>query len=72
MPRRDYFESSGMDEDEEAALAFQDFSYLTLRNHHETKPIWVCPNLRIYLEAFNPLYQYAYDFLIAICEPVAR
>lgn len=51
---------------------FLDFSHLSLKPHHESKPIWVCPNLRIYLEAFSPLYKHAYDFLIAISEPVAR
>jgi DNA excision repair protein ERCC-3 len=51
---------------------FLDYSSLTLKRHHESKPIWVCPNLRIYLEAFSPLYKHAYDFLIAISEPVAR
>ncbi len=51
---------------------FLDYGHLTLKRHHESKPIWVCPNLRIYLEAFSPLYKHAYDFLIAISEPVAR
>lgn len=51
---------------------FLDYSHLTLKKHHDSKPIWVCPNLRIYLEAFSPLYKHAYDFLIAISEPVAR
>lgn len=59
-------------EEDETLQPFLDFSYLTLRKHHESKPLWVCPNLRIYLEAFSPLYKHAYDFLIAICEPVAR
>ena len=51
---------------------FLDYAHLALKRHHESKPIWVCPNLRIYLEAFSPLYKHAYDFLIAISEPVAR
>lgn len=51
---------------------FLDYASLRLKPHHESKPIWVCPNLRIYLEAFSPLYKHAYDFLIAISEPVAR
>ena len=36
------------------------------------RPIWVCPNGAIFLETFSPYYQYAYDFLIAIAEPVSR
>lgn len=72
VPGRDNGDPGGFEEDEDGIALFQDFSSLTLRKHHETKPIWVCPNLRIYLEAFNPMYQFAYDFLIAICEPVAR
>lgn len=55
-----------------AEQPFLDYSSLSLKPHHESKPLWVCPNLRIYLEAFSPLYKHAYDFLIAISEPVAR
>jgi len=51
---------------------YPDYSQLELRPHHEDKPIWVCPDGHIFLEAFSPIYQYAYDFLIAISEPVAR
>ena len=36
------------------------------------RPIWVCPNRRIFLETFSPLYSQAYDFLIAIAEPLCR
>jgi len=63
---------SAYGEEDENVQPFLDFSHLVLRKHHESKPLWVCPNLRIYLEAFSPLYKHAYDFLIAICEPVAR
>ena len=34
--------------------------------------MWVCPNKRIYLETFSPIYKQAQDFLIAIAEPVCR
>lgn len=63
---------SAYGEEDENVQPFLDFSRLSLRKHQESKPLWVCPNLRIYLEAFSPLYKHAYDFLIAICEPVAR
>jgi len=33
---------------------------------------WTCPDGTIYLEAFHDLYAQAYDFLVAISEPVAR
>jgi DNA excision repair protein ERCC-3 len=36
------------------------------------RPCWVCPDGNIYLEAFHDLYEKAYDFLVAIAEPVAR
>lgn len=51
---------------------FDDFSKLKLKGDHESRPIWVCPNGKIYLEAFSPIYKQAYDFLVAIAEPVSR
>jgi DNA excision repair protein ERCC-3 len=36
------------------------------------RPLWVCPDGRIFLETFSPVYRQAYDFLIAIAEPVSR
>ena len=39
---------------------------------HVCRPLWVCPNGRIFLESFSPIYKAAYDFLIAIAEPVCR
>ena len=36
------------------------------------RPLWVCPDARIFLETFSPVYKQAYDFLIAIAEPVSR
>eukprot|EP00242_Pyramimonas_sp_CCMP2087_P018490 CAMPEP_0198206598 /NCGR_PEP_ID=MMETSP1445-20131203/10158_1 /TAXON_ID=36898 /ORGANISM="Pyramimonas sp., Strain CCMP2087" /LENGTH=200 /DNA_ID=CAMNT_0043879361 /DNA_START=94 /DNA_END=693 /DNA_ORIENTATION=+ len=49
-----------------------DFSDLVLKPDHENRPLWVCTNGRIFLESFSPLYKQAYDFLIAIAEPVCR
>lgn len=48
------------------------FSNLSLKPDHASRPIWVCPNGRIFLEAFSPIYKQAYDFLVAISEPVSR
>jgi len=49
-----------------------DFSHLPLKPDHISRPCWVCPDGAIYLEAFHDLYSSAYDFLVAIAEPVAR
>ena len=49
-----------------------DFSDLALKPDHIQRPCWVCPDGNIYLEAFHDLYHQAYDFLVAIAEPVAR
>ncbi len=49
-----------------------DFSNLKLKMDHNARPCWTCPDGAIYLEAFHELYTSAYDFLVAIAEPVAR
>mmetsp|Transcript_38455 Transcript_38455/g.82864 ORF Transcript_38455/g.82864 Transcript_38455/m.82864 type:complete len:814 (+) Transcript_38455:16-2457(+) len=49
-----------------------DFSSLPLKPDHPSRPCWTCPDGTIYLEAFHDLYPKAYDFLVAISEPVAR
>lgn len=36
------------------------------------RPIWVTPDKHIFLETFSPIYQQAYDFLVAIAEPLSR
>lgn len=51
---------------------FRDFSELELRSDHPSRPIWVTPDGLIILEAFSPIYAQAYDFLVAIAEPVSR
>eukprot|EP01041_Mallomonas_annulata_P012059 gene12059-25273_t len=51
---------------------FRDFSNLPLKSDHEFRPIWVTPTGDIFLEAFSSIYQQAYDFLVAIAEPVSR
>jgi DNA excision repair protein ERCC-3 len=50
----------------------EDFSKLRLRADHDKRPMWVCPSLYIYLEAFTPQYKEAYDFMIAVANPVSR
>lgn len=49
-----------------------DFSKLRLKPDHIQRPCWTCPDGIIFLEAFHDLYTSAYDFLVAIAEPVAR
>jgi DNA excision repair protein ERCC-3 len=49
-----------------------DFSNLPLKPDHIKRPCWTCPDGFIFLEAFHDLYASAYDFLVAISEPVAR
>jgi len=49
-----------------------DFSKMPLKPDHIQRPCWTCPDGTIYLEAFHDLYVSAYDFLVAIAEPVAR
>jgi DNA excision repair protein ERCC-3 len=49
-----------------------DFSQLRLKPDHMQRPCWTCPDGVIYLEAFHDLYASAYEFLVAIADPVAR
>jgi DNA excision repair protein ERCC-3 len=49
-----------------------DFTSMVLKPDHIQRPCWTCPDGIIYLEAFSDLYAQAYDFLVAIAEPVAR
>lgn len=55
-----------------ALAAYGDFSDMELKPDHQVRPIWVCPDGRIFLETFSPIYKQAYDFLIAIAEPICR
>ena len=48
------------------------YSFLQLKPDHENRPFWVTPDGRIFLETFSSIYKQAYDFLIAIAEPVCR
>ena len=50
----------------------KDFSDLELKPDHANRPLWACPDGSIFLEARSALYGPAYDFLVAIAEPVAR
>lgn len=54
------------------SLATHDYAHLPLKSDHTSRPIWVCEDGRVFLETYNPLYRQAYDFLIAIADPVTR
>lgn len=58
--------------DEAPLSAERDFSSLPLKSDHAARPIWVSPDGHLFLETFSPFYKEAYDFLIAISEPVCR
>lgn len=50
-----------------------DFSYLTLKPDHASRPLWISPSDgRIILESFSPLAEQAQDFLVTIAEPISR
>ncbi|KAJ3221487.1 hypothetical protein HK099_003465 [Clydaea vesicula] len=49
-----------------------DYTFLPLKPDHKRRPLWVCHDGRIILEAFNQLAEQAQDFLITISEPVSR
>jgi len=49
-----------------------DFGALELKEDHGRRPLWVCPDGHVILERFSPVYQQAYDFLIAVAEPSSR
>lgn len=49
-----------------------DCSNLEMREDHDKKPLWVTIDRIIILEAFHQLYQKAYDFLVAVAEPISR
>jgi len=61
-----------VEEPEDLATEYSDFSSMTLRDDHERRPIWVLPDGRIFMETFAPLYREVYDFLISVAHPLAR
>jgi DNA excision repair protein ERCC-3 len=58
--------------DTSSPSTYGDFSSFPLKRDHYQRPCWTCPDGIIYLEAFHDLYSQAYDFLVAIAEPVSR
>ena len=65
-------ERRAANQDDTVIPASRDFSQLTLKPDHDRRPIWVCPNGRVFLDTRSAIYKQAYDFLIAISDPVCR
>ena len=61
-----------IDSDDDEVPSSRDFSLLPLKADHARRPIWVCPNGRVFLDTSSAIYRQAYDFLIAISDPVCR
>ncbi|XP_042388705.1 general transcription and DNA repair factor IIH helicase subunit XPB1-like isoform X2 [Zingiber officinale] len=75
--QEEFFDDYGNDfdndtRDGEREIKTREFTNLELKPDHANRPIWACPDGRIFLETFSPFYKQAYDFLIAIAEPVTR
>ncbi|OIV93664.1 hypothetical protein TanjilG_04896 [Lupinus angustifolius] len=70
--RKGFVEDDDDDGYDDEDTKTKDFSKLELKPDHPNRPLWACGNGRIFLETFSPLYKQAYDFLIAIAEPVCR
>lgn len=66
------FELDAANEEDIEGGIMRDFSSLPLRPDHDSRPVWVSADMRIFLETFSPIYKQAYDFLVAIAEPVSR
>ena len=65
-------EEGGRKTSDRGVASSRDFSLLPLKADHERRPIWVCPNGRVFLDTQSSIYRQAYDFLIAISDPVCR
>ena len=75
-------ESDDDETDEETTLAItlnlssrrapSPFIHSTGKDRHETHPIWVMPDGKIFLESFSKFYVSVCEFLVAIAEPRSR
>ena len=64
--------SSCSSDEKLACISFKDDSKLELKQDHHLRPLYVCSDGKIIMEAFSPIAQYAQDFLVAISEPISR
>ncbi|KAJ3064212.1 transcription factor TFIIH complex ERCC-3 subunit, partial [Quaeritorhiza haematococci] len=67
-----YLRREGIKQDTVTHIFKEDYTFLPLKPDNTHRPIWVCHDGRIILEAFSPLAAQAQDFLITIAEPVSR
>jgi len=64
---------SGSNQDKNDSIYIKEnYTSLQLKPDHRSRPLWVCDDGRIILEAFSPIAEQAQDFLVAISEPVTR
>lgn len=50
----------------------RDLAGLELKADHAARPVYVSPDGHVFLETVSPIYREAYDFVIAIAEPISR
>ncbi|ORY29058.1 DNA repair helicase rad25 [Neocallimastix californiae] len=56
----------------ESSSSSKNYTSMPLKPDHRSRPLWVCDDGRIILEAFSPIAEQAQDFLVAISEPITR
>lgn len=81
-PRSDFKQPLAEDEDEKSRFfkgsisgrdfIFHEFLDLQLAKDFDNRPLYVTPDGHIFLETFSNFYKPAYDFVVAIAEPVTR
>jgi DNA excision repair protein ERCC-3 len=59
-------------EDLDIFFSQQNNQNISLKENSSEFPLWVSSDGKIFLENFNKLSQQAYDFLVAISEPISR
>lgn len=76
LPKKAKLEFVTQEEDVQNAVSSlfikENYTSLSLKPDHRSRPLWVCDDGRIILEAFSPIAEQAQDFLVAISEPVTR
>ena len=56
----------------EEEFEFPDYSNIPLKNDHVSRPILITPDNKVILETSSSKYRLAYEFVIAIAEPISR
>ena len=63
VKRADALEATAITESQHIDKDFSANMANSMKQDHDQKPLWVCPDGRIFLEAANSLYLQAYDFI---------